>query len=323
GRAGGLRHQRQDEPAAARGRRPRRDDCRHRRRERRRHRDRSCATSLRREARRVRPGAVRHHRPRNGGVAVLRSAGARGRHLDRAPRGAAVDQPGADHARCGRFAFGGRAGRHLGAGPGPAGHRIGGADALEIEEHTVRRLAPARRRRRDHRRRPDRLSERRRRNRLVDGARRLSRAKQMDKRAELRDKALKDLQQSGVLMLDGHFDYGNGYHGRVYLNPHDSTTRADEDGEQRVVVEVKGVDVYDPTTGQIRSSSTDDIACWFIDTDFNGESFFVRHAYFTGGAEPCEKLKRALRAEIDEGAWATLYSTVSRPFAPPETDKIA
>ena len=42
----------------------------------------------------------------------------------------------------------------------------------------------------------------------------------MDKRAELREKALKDLQQSGVLMLDGHFDYGNGYHGRVYLNPH-------------------------------------------------------------------------------------------------------
>src|SRR4249919_2245808 len=42
----------------------------------------------------------------------------------------------------------------------------------------------------------------------------------MDKRAELRDKALKDLQQSGVLMLDGHFDYGNGFHGRVYLNPH-------------------------------------------------------------------------------------------------------
>jgi orotate phosphoribosyltransferase len=42
----------------------------------------------------------------------------------------------------------------------------------------------------------------------------------MDKRAELRAKALKDLQQSGVLMLNGHFDYGNGYHGSVYLNPH-------------------------------------------------------------------------------------------------------
>ncbi len=42
----------------------------------------------------------------------------------------------------------------------------------------------------------------------------------MDKRAGLREKALEDLQQSEVLMLDGHFDYGNGYHGRVYLNPH-------------------------------------------------------------------------------------------------------
>ncbi len=56
---------------------------------------------------------------------------------------------------------------------------------------------------------------------------------------------------------------------------------------------------------------------------FNGESFFVRHAYFTGGDEPYEKLKRALRADIDEAAWSTLYSTMSRPFAPPETGKIA
>ncbi|MDO8795618.1 MAG: site-specific DNA-methyltransferase [Vicinamibacterales bacterium] len=96
-----------------------------------------------------------------------------------------------------------------------------------------------------------------------------------------------------------------------------------DDIEGHLTVEVRGVDVYDPTTGQIRSSSTDDIACWFIDTDYNGESFFVRHAYFTGGDEPYDKLKRALRAEIDEGAWSSLYSTVSRPFAPPETGKIA
>ena len=81
--------------------------------------------------------------------------------------------------------------------------------------------------------------------------------------------------------------------------------------------------MYDPTTGQIRNSSTDDIACWFIDTDYNGESFFVRHAYFTGADEPYEKLKRALRAEIDEAAWSALYRTTSRPFDPPETGKIA
>jgi adenine-specific DNA-methyltransferase len=90
-----------------------------------------------------------------------------------------------------------------------------------------------------------------------------------------------------------------------------------------LTVEIKGLDVYDPTTGEIRSSSTDDIACWFIDTQYNGESFFVRHAYFTGADEPYEKLKRALRAEIDEAAWSTLYSTTSRPFARPETGKIA
>lgn len=90
-----------------------------------------------------------------------------------------------------------------------------------------------------------------------------------------------------------------------------------------LVVEIKGVDIYDPTTGQIRSSSTDDIACWFIDTNYNGESFFVRHAYFTGGDEPYDKLKRALRAEIDEAAWASLYSTKSRPFDSPKTKKIA
>jgi len=86
----------------------------------------------------------------------------------------------------------------------------------------------------------------------------------------------------------------------------------------QIVVEIKGVDVYDPTTGAIRSSSTDDIACWFIDTSYNAESFFVRHAYFTGAEEPYDKLKRALRAEIDEAAWSELYSTTSRPFDPPE-----
>ncbi|MFC1545052.1 DNA methyltransferase [Gemmatimonadota bacterium] len=94
------------------------------------------------------------------------------------------------------------------------------------------------------------------------------------------------------------------------------------DGD-KITVEIKGVDVYDPTTGQIRSSSTDDIMCWFIDTGYNGESFFVRHAYFTGADEPYDKLKRALRAEIDEDAWSSLYSTTSRPFDKPESGKIA
>lgn len=91
----------------------------------------------------------------------------------------------------------------------------------------------------------------------------------------------------------------------------------------RFVVEIRGVDVYDPTTGEIRSNTTDDIACWFLDTDYNGESFFVRHAYFTGADEPYEKLQRALRAEIDATAWQTLYSTVSRAFDRPASGKVA
>ncbi|TVL98849.1 MAG: site-specific DNA-methyltransferase [Candidatus Brocadia sp. WS118] len=91
----------------------------------------------------------------------------------------------------------------------------------------------------------------------------------------------------------------------------------------KITVELAGVDVYDPTTGAIRSSSTDDVACWFIDTDYNGESFFVRHAYFTGSDAPYDKLKRALRAEVDEEAWESLYSTASRPFESPKSGKIA
>lgn len=91
----------------------------------------------------------------------------------------------------------------------------------------------------------------------------------------------------------------------------------------RIVVAIRGLDVYDPTTGEIRSHTTDEIACWFVDTAYNGESFFVRHAYFTGADEPYEKLKRALRAEIDEAAWASLYSTRSQPFDVPPGGKIA
>ena len=106
----------------------------------------------------------------------------------------------------------------------------------------------------------------------------------------------------------------------VFGEPDLQVSRA-EDG--KLQVQIKGLDIYDPTTGEIRSNSTDDIACWFIDTNYNGESFFVRHAYFTGADKPYEKLKRALRAEIDEAAWSMLYSTQSRPFDPPESGKIA
>jgi adenine-specific DNA-methyltransferase len=89
------------------------------------------------------------------------------------------------------------------------------------------------------------------------------------------------------------------------------------------VVKVRGVDVYDPTTGEVRSDSTDKIALWMIDTDYNEESFFVRHCYFTGGQDPYSRLKVALKADVGEDAWASLYRTESRPFPRPETNRIA
>jgi adenine-specific DNA-methyltransferase len=91
----------------------------------------------------------------------------------------------------------------------------------------------------------------------------------------------------------------------------------------RIRVQIRGVDVFDPSTGEIRSDSTDGIACWFIDTDYNEESFFVRHAYFLGQNDPYKALKTTLRAEINEEAWATLNSDTSRPFAKPASGRIA
>ena len=88
-------------------------------------------------------------------------------------------------------------------------------------------------------------------------------------------------------------------------------------------VKLLGVDVYDPVKGLLRSNTPEDIACWFIDTDYNGEAFFVRHAYFTGENEPYKQLQKALKAEINEEAWEALYRTESLPFAKPKSGKIA
>ena len=94
-----------------------------------------------------------------------------------------------------------------------------------------------------------------------------------------------------------------------------------------IVVEIMGVDIYDPVKSEIRSSGTGDpehdIAAWFIDTNYSGEAFFVTHAYFLGNDKPYEKLKKALKADINESIWDELYSTKSRPFAKPKTGKIA
>ncbi len=94
------------------------------------------------------------------------------------------------------------------------------------------------------------------------------------------------------------------------------------DGGQ-IQVRIKGVDVFHPNTGEIRSDSADGIACWFIDTDYNEESFFVRHAYFLGANDPYKALKTTLKAEIDQEAWETLRSDTSRPFDRPTSGRIA
>jgi len=95
----------------------------------------------------------------------------------------------------------------------------------------------------------------------------------------------------------------------------------DDDG--KIVVEVLGIDVFDPKTGEVRASGKGDIAAWFIDTDYDEESFFVRHAYFLGANDPYKSLKTSLKAEIDREAWETLYRDKSRPFARPSTGRFA
>ena len=94
-------------------------------------------------------------------------------------------------------------------------------------------------------------------------------------------------------------------------------------GGPQIQVQINGVDVFHPTTGEVRSDGADGIACWFIDTDYNEESFFVRHAYFLGANDPYKALKTTLKAEIDADAWASLHSDISRPFDRPESGRIA
>jgi len=106
----------------------------------------------------------------------------------------------------------------------------------------------------------------------------------------------------------------------IFGEPDITLLRADGD---RVRVKVNGVDVFHPGTGEVRSDGPDGIACWFIDTDYNEESFFVRHAYFLGANDPYGALKTTLKAEIDEEAWATLHSDTSRAFEKPKSRRIA
>lgn len=95
------------------------------------------------------------------------------------------------------------------------------------------------------------------------------------------------------------------------------------EANDKLRVKVNGVDVFKPQTGEVVSDGADGIACWFIDTDYNEESFFVRHAYFLGANDPYNALKTTLKAEIDPDAWATLHSDTSRPFDKPKNGRIA
>lgn len=91
----------------------------------------------------------------------------------------------------------------------------------------------------------------------------------------------------------------------------------------QLVVRIRGIDVFHPSTGEVRSDGAEGIACWFLDTDYNEESFFVRHAYFLGANDPYKALKTTLKAEIDHEAWATLNSDTSLPFPKPSTGRFA
>ena len=124
-----------------------------------------------------------------------------------------------------------------------------------------------------------------------------------------------DLHMAGDLKNTGK---GNLF---VIFGEPDIDLMTEPDGRFRV--KIKGVDVFHPNTGEVRSDGADGIACWFIDTDYNEESFFVRHAYFLGANDPYKSLKTTLKAEIDADAWATLNSDTSRPFDKPKSGRIA
>jgi adenine-specific DNA-methyltransferase len=131
---------------------------------------------------------------------------------------------------------------------------------------------------------------------------------------------LKARMNADLHMSDDLKNTGKGNLFVIFGEP-DITVLPEKDGSIRV--KVNGVDVFHPNTGEVRSDGAEGIACWFIDTDYNEESFFVRHAYFLGANDPYSALKTTLKAEIDPDAWATLNSDISRPFTKPPSGRIA
>ena len=131
---------------------------------------------------------------------------------------------------------------------------------------------------------------------------------------------LKARMNADLHMADDLKNTGKGNLFVIFGEPDIDIVPAD-DGQIRV--KVNGVDVFHPNTGEVRSDGPDGIACWFIDTDYNEESFFVRQAYFLGANDPYKSLKTTLKAEINEEAWETLHSDTSRPFDKPTSGRIA
>ncbi len=131
---------------------------------------------------------------------------------------------------------------------------------------------------------------------------------------------LKARMNADLHMADDLKNTGKGNLFVIFGEPDIDVLDADDN---QIQVKVNGVDVFHPNTGEVRSDGPEGIACWFIDTDYNEESFFVRHAYFLGANDPYKALKTTLKAEIDEDAWATLHSDTSRPFDKPESGRIA
>jgi adenine-specific DNA-methyltransferase len=136
--------------------------------------------------------------------------------------------------------------------------------------------------------------------------------------------ALKARMNADLHMADDLKNTGKGNLFVIFGEPDIEILDAGKNGKPgQIRVKVNGVDVFHPQTGEVRSDGPEGIACWFIDTDYNEESFFVRHAYFLGASDPYKALKTTLKAEINEEAWTTLHSDTSRSFDRPKSGRIA
>jgi adenine-specific DNA-methyltransferase len=131
---------------------------------------------------------------------------------------------------------------------------------------------------------------------------------------------LKARMNADLHMADDLKNTGKGNLFVIFGEPDIDILEAEDD---QIRVKVNGVDVFHPNTGEVRSDGADGIACWFVDTDYNEESFFVRHAYFLGANDPYKSLKTTLKAEISQEAWESLHSDTSRPFIKPKSGRIA